>query len=56
MNYVVFVASKGRMIANDELERIWKEAVVSCLKVLSCSLYRGTEEIARESQSESPDS
>jgi hypothetical protein len=32
------------MIENDELERIWKEAVVDSFKVLSQDLPWGTEE------------
>jgi hypothetical protein len=32
------------MIVNDELERMWKEVVVACFKVLPQHLPEGTEE------------
>jgi hypothetical protein len=32
----------GRMIVNYELERMWKEAVMACFKVLSQHMAGGT--------------
>jgi hypothetical protein len=37
---------------NNELERIWKEAVIACFKVLSMHLPGGTERKHKKPQSE----
>jgi hypothetical protein len=51
--------SNERMIVNDELEKIWKEAVMTKFKVLSWYLPGGSEEnhknLSQDSQSPSQD-
>lgn len=37
-------ASNGRMVVNNELERIWKEVFVACFKVLSYDLSGDNDE------------
>jgi len=40
---VSYLVLNERIIVSDELEGMWKEAVVTCLNILSQQWYHGTE-------------
>jgi hypothetical protein len=46
-----YIASNERMIVNNELESMWKEAVMAQFKVLSRHLPGGTDEIHEKPRS-----
>jgi hypothetical protein len=39
-NYIVCMASNGKIVMNGELERIWREAIMVCFKTLSHNVLR----------------
>jgi hypothetical protein len=49
-----YVVSNKRMIVNNELERMWKEAVMASFKVLSKHLPGGPEEKHEHLSQDSP--